>query len=659
MSEVAKIYDPLELLDPVVLTAKTIIQKLWNAKIEWDESVPQHLHTQWKNLCSRLPPLNEVRFPRKVCQNQGKKLQIHGFCDASVTGYGACIYIRSINAQEEIQCRLFCTKSNVAPVKYVSIARLELCRAMLLARLYQSIKETIKIPVEKIKFWSDSMITLHWINKPSNVLKTFVANRVPEIQSSSEGVTWRHVPGESNPADALSRGEMPADFIINDLWKVGPPWLSIPEDKWPASKLTEPAEDPEAKRVTCMAAASNAFNLLERYQSIHKLKRIIAYLLRFKVSNKKFRGPLQLEELVYAEQIIMRCVQKKAFPSELRQLRERKEVDRKSKLSRLHPFLDPNGIIRVGGRLRSENIPYSQKHPVVLPKKEFISELIIKNVHKEQAHAGAQATLYAIRCSYWLLDGRNEVRRLIQNCVTCAKVNPPTVDYIMGDLPQTRVTKARPFLNVGVDYYGPFIQVKAYVAVFICLVSKAVHLELVSDMTTSGFIVSLRRFIARRGRCYLIQSDNGSNFVGARNEFKELLDTLKAEGHNSKVSMYLNEEGIKWRFIPPASPHFGGIVEAAVRSFKHHLKRVAGNELFTFEEMDTLVTEIKAILNSRSLTPISPDPNDLLVLTPGHLLIGEPLTAIPEQDLTDVSNNRLSNWEHIKIRESVSAKLTF
>ncbi|XP_015122817.1 uncharacterized protein LOC107045170 [Diachasma alloeum] len=228
----------------------------------------------------------------------------------------------------------------------------------------------------------------------------------------------------------------------------------------------------------------------------------------------------------------------------------------------------------------------------------------------------------------------------------------------MGDLPQTRITKARPFLNVGVDYCGPFTikekkhrnrgQVKAYVAVFICLVSKAVLLELVSDMTTSGFLAALRRFIARRGRCQLIQSDNGTNFVGARNELKQLLDTLKSEDHNSEVSTYLNEKGIKWGFIPPASSHFGGIWEAAVRSFKHHLIRVAGNKLFTFEELDTLVTEIEAILNSRPLTPVFPDPDDLLVLTPGHLLIGEPLTAIPEHDFLDVPINRLSNWEHIQ-----------
>ncbi|XP_015122818.1 uncharacterized protein LOC107045171 [Diachasma alloeum] len=389
MSEIAKIYDPLGLLGPVVLSAKMIIQKLWNAKVNWDESVPEHIHTEWTNLCSQLPLLNDVHFPRKICQENGKQLQIHGFRDASTTGYGACIYVCSIDIQGNVQCRLFCAKSKVAPVKYVSVARLELCGALLLSRLYQSIKDTINIPIEKIIFWSASMITLHWISKSSNLFKTFVANRVAEIQSSTEGGEWRHVPGESNPADALSRDQMPADFITNELWKVGPQWLSGPEVKWPTSKLTEPIEDPEAKRVTCMSATINDFTLLERYHSIHKLKRVIAYLLRFKISNRKFKGPIQLEELIKAEQVIMRLVQRNAFPSELRQLSEKKEVDRKSKLSKLNPFLDSHGIIRVGGRLQAADIPYSQKHPVVLPKKEFVSELIIRDMHREQAHAGA------------------------------------------------------------------------------------------------------------------------------------------------------------------------------------------------------------------------------------------------------------------------------
>ncbi|XP_012268197.2 uncharacterized protein LOC105693064 [Athalia rosae] len=228
----------------------------------------------------------------------------------------------------------------------------------------------------------------------------------------------------------------------------------------------------------------------------------------------------------------------------------------------------------------------------------------------------------------------------------------------MGNLPRVRVTAARPFLNTGVDYCGPFYikekklrnrnRVKVYVAVFTCLAVKAVHLEVVSDMTTEGFLAALNRFISRRGRCTAIHSDNGSNLKGAKNELDGLYQLLQTREFDEQIEKYLTEKGIEWKFIPPLSPHFGGIRESAVKSFKHHLKRVVGNELFTFERFNTFVVEIESILNSGPLTPLSSDPNDFLVLTPAHFLIGESLTSIPERDFGITPSNRLSTWQHLQ-----------
>ncbi|XP_068987608.1 uncharacterized protein [Bombus flavifrons] len=228
----------------------------------------------------------------------------------------------------------------------------------------------------------------------------------------------------------------------------------------------------------------------------------------------------------------------------------------------------------------------------------------------------------------------------------------------MGDLPAARITESRPFTNVGIDYCGPFYikerkdrnrrKIKTYVAIFVCLAVKAVHIELVSDLTSEAFIAALRRFIARRGFCATIYSDNGTNFVGANNELRELRNPLQADDHKVKVQSFLADRRIEWRFIPPNSSHFGGLWEAAVKSFKRHLRRVAGNELLTFENFNKLIIEIESILNSRPLTPISSDPNDLLVLTPGHFLIGDSLTSIRERDFRDTPTNRLSSWQHIQ-----------
>ncbi|XP_076377138.1 uncharacterized protein LOC143259350 [Megalopta genalis] len=164
-------------------------------------------------------------------------------------------------------------------------------------------------------------------------------------------------------------------------------------------------------------------------------------------------------------------------------------------------------------------------------------------------------------------------------------------------------------------------------------------------MTTEAFIAALKRLIARRGICRNIYSDNGSNFVGANNELRELQEILKGD---NRVENFLAGKGITWHFMPALSPHFGGIWEAAVKSFKHHVKRVVGDELFTFEQFNTFITEVEVILNSRPLTPLSSDPHDPLALTPGNFLIGNPLTSLPEADLTSTPTNRLSRWQHIQ-----------
>ncbi|RLU25414.1 hypothetical protein DMN91_001570 [Ooceraea biroi] len=227
----------------------------------------------------------------------------------------------------------------------------------------------------------------------------------------------------------------------------------------------------------------------------------------------------------------------------------------------------------------------------------------------------------------------------------------------MGDLPQARVCEAAPFTNTGVDFCGPFYikekkyrnraRIKVYVCVFVCMAIKAVHLEIVSDMTTEGFLAALQRFVARRGVPEHVYSDNGTNFVGANNQLREIYALFHSDEHKNRVAGFASSHRIVWHFMPPLAPHFGGLWESMVRSFKHHFRRVIGDSLFTFEELNTFVIEIEGILNLRPITPLSSDPNDLLVLTPAHCLIGKPVTRLPESQLTCVPDNRLSAWQHI------------
>lgn len=232
----------------------------------------------------------------------------------------------------------------------------------------------------------------------------------------------------------------------------------------------------------------------------------------------------------------------------------------------------------------------------------------------------------------------------------------------MGDLPHDRVSNSRPFLNVGVDYCGPLHikekrfrnrnKIKVYIAIFVCMATKAVHLEVVSDLSTEAFIASLKRLFSRKGKSKAIYSDNATNFLGASRELDELYALVQSENHNENVQNFSNNEKISWNFIPPRAPHFGGLWEAAVKSFKHHFTRIVGDTLLTFEQLETYTIEIEAILNFRLISPMSSDPNDLHPLTPGHFLIGGPLTSFPQADFTTIPANRLSNWQHAqKLRQ--------
>lgn len=311
----------------------------------------------------------------------------------------------------------------------------------------------------------------------------------------------------------------------------------------------------------------------------------------------------------------------------------------------------------MGGRLNNAPIPYNQQHPIILSGHHPLTTLIIQHEHIRLLHAGCQSVVASLRNRYWPLPCKTSVKKVLGKCVKCFRVQPTGTTYIMGNLPANRVTPMRPFLCTGVDYAGPvFLRLKtrgntttkAYICVFVCFATKAVHLELSHDLSTNAFLNCLRRFISRRGRCQQLYSDHGTNFVGARNELQDVGRLLASEGFQNEVRNFLCQEQISWHLIPPHAPNFGGLWERAVRSAKHHLKRVVGETRLTYEEMYTLLTQIEACMNSRPLSPLSNDPNDLTPLTPAHFLIGQSLMALPETDVRDIKVSRLDRYQHIQ-----------
>jgi hypothetical protein len=354
--------------------------------------------------------------------------------------------------------------------------------------------------------------------------------------------------------------------------------------------------------------------------------------------------------------VIVKSIQKRSFAEEYHQLSTGGGIEKNSTIRNLSPFLDENGVIRVGGRIRNANLAYNQKHPVLISKNHNVTEAIIRHFHVKNLHSGTQSTLASIRQQYWPIAGRNKIKQIIHKCISCFRAKPIIAQQKMGDLQVKRLEPARPFINSGLDYCGPILikthrgrgkqkTIKAYVCLFICLSTKAIHIELVSDLTADTFLDALKRFVSRRGTVKSIISDNATNFIKANKDLIDLHQFFQNSEISRKLVTTLSNENIQWKFIPPRTPNFGGLWEAGVKSVKFHIKRVVGETVLTYDELYTLLTRIEACLNSRPLVPMSNDPNDLTAITPGHFLIGEALTAPLEPDLIELKINRLSRHQ--------------
>ncbi|XP_026464229.1 uncharacterized protein LOC113366789 [Ctenocephalides felis] len=328
-----------------------------------------------------------------------------------------------------------------------------------------------------------------------------------------------------------------------------------------------------------------------------------------------------------------------------------------SKLKPLNPFIDGEGLLRVGGRLEYANISYEQKHPIILPKSHYVTELFLRGEHERLLHAGTQTTLSVVRQKYWPIDGRNTIKKLIHKCVKCARFKAAAAEQLMGSLPVDRVNVKRPFLAVGVDYAGPVMlrasrqrkapQIKAYIVLFVCMSTKAVHLDLVTELSTEAFIATLKRFVSRRGKCSIIHSDNGKNFVGANKELSDLFKFFKAEENKRPLISAVTQLGITWQFTPTYAPHFGDLWEGSIKIMKSHLRRVIGSHCLTYEEYVTLLTQVEAVLNSRPLLSMSDDSTDASYLSPSHFLIGDIMTPVPEPYNPNLSANKLKIYKQI------------
>ncbi|CAI5660438.1 unnamed protein product [Oreochromis niloticus] len=635
LATVASVYDPLGFLSPYILTGKQVLQEMCKRGVGWDEPIPPTLETKWKAWLGDLENLKRIEIPRcLVPENFGKvkKIELHHFSDASSSGYGQCSYIRIV-ADKNVHCALVMGKARVAPTRIITIPRLELTAAAVSAAVSNFLKSELERKIDEEFFWTDSKVTLGYIKNDARRFHVFVANRVQKIRDSTDPKQWFYIESDQNPADHASRGLKVADLLSSN-------WLTGPKFLWEREIVTNQHSpdllvgDPEVKVLKTNALEENSF--LERFSRFSNWDTALNVVARIKrLARRDKSGPISVEERQMAAFVLFQAAQREAFKEELKWFSQNSAgLPKTHKMYQLDPILVDN-LLRVGGRLRKSSASLALNHPVILPKEGIVTQLVLDHCHKKTQHQGRGQTLNKLRESgYWIIGGSKVVAKYIKGCVNCRKVRGPAEEQRMADLPFDRVDPSPPFTYTGVDVFGPFYtkqgqrEWKRYGLLFTCLSSRAAHIEMLEDLSTDAFINALRCFIAIRGTVRQIRSDQGTNFVGAKNEFKKGLLELDKE----MISTYLAKNQCDFQMNVPEASHRGGVWERQIRTVRNVMSSVLAQATGRLDDtsLRTFFYEAMSILNHRPLTTDTiNDPNSAEPLTPNHLLTMKESVPLP------------------------------
>ncbi|KAL7632709.1 UNVERIFIED_CONTAM: hypothetical protein RMT77_016980 [Armadillidium vulgare] len=641
LQNVASIFDPLGVLSPVVIRGKILLQKIWKLKLNWDTKIPDPLQREWKSISNHLQNCLSFKLPRQLIHTP--EVELHAFSDASGSAYATVVYVVSCLDTNPVS-NLLISKVKVAPIKELSIPRLELMGALLSSRILKFVVNTFDniLVFRNIYAWIDSQVALQWLYSKKQ-LPTFNQNRVDEIHKNIPTAEWKYVPTECNPADLASRGS-DCKYIFSKLWGSGPPWLLDPPN-WPIWKdhpslSTGDEEIPVVATTIIVDPPQPRILNLHAYSSLTKALRITKLIIRFvnnlknvnrplnkSIIKPKFSHQFSIEENRNAELYWIRTIQREYFESELNYFKNDLAI---TPLCKQLSLILVDGIIRCDRRLSNSSLPYDTKFPILLPFNCHFTRLLIWDTHLLHHHLGTSELLLITRRKYYFSRMRTTIKKVTRPCMLCKRLQAVHFRPApLAALPKARVANTRPFTVIGVDLTGFFLiktpkscTTKCYIVLFTCATTRAVHLELVLDNSTESFLLALRRFMGRRGVPSIVFSDNATYFQASSQYLKQL--------HNlPSVKDFLSQHSITWRFNPARSSHYGGFFERLIGMTKLHLKRTLNKALISYDEFYTVLTEVESVLNCRPLTFVGDELQCEEPLTPSHLLMGYKLNSLP------------------------------
>ena len=639
LSQVNSIYDPLGLAGPFTIRAKILMRELWikEPNLGWDETIPPDYKRAWSTFFKDMNEMNSVINKRclKPENCEGDPILVI-FSDGSKDAYGACAYIRWHTTDGEYDSQLLLSKNRLAPLKNISIDRIELCAAVINKRLKQTILNECRYKFEHIYHIVDSQIVHAMIRKETYGFNTFAATRVGEIQEGTQISDWYWIPGENNIADWLTRGKSPNDIGMDSKWQKGPPFLKQPESEWPISQCItkQPLPDTITQGIANVITAKEPQDTIatriniQRYSSYTKLLRVTARILAIykkspKTSFKNATKQLLYEDILTAETFWIIQVQQE-MESDIQQGRYKRLCVRKRE----------DQIYVVGHRTqRWVEMSYNKSELILLSYKHRFSRLYVEYIH-QMGHLGVSATACKVRAKFWIVKLHKLVKSIKSKCVTCRKIETKTNQQVMGQLPEERLKPSPAWNSTAIDLFGPFkirdevkkrTFGKAYGVIFNCLSSRAVHIDIAPDYSTETFLMVFRRFVSLRGYPTQLYSDNGPQLVSANNELLNITKNFNQE----QLQTFGVVEGFQWKFTPADAPWQNGISEALIKTVKRALTLAIGDNTLTFSELQTVCYEVANLVNERPIGRHPTSPEDGTYLSPNDLLLGRSSSRIP------------------------------